>query len=61
LGEAEAIVLALELKADLSRWAEEFITMSWRMQQRGINQSQAFQVIYILLHSYVYLCLPTYY
>ncbi|ADI63720.1 hypothetical protein Aazo_1516 ['Nostoc azollae' 0708] len=35
--------------------------MLWRMQQRGINQSQGFQVIYILLHSYVYLCLPTYY
>ncbi|ADI64021.1 hypothetical protein Aazo_1932 ['Nostoc azollae' 0708] len=34
--------------------------MSWRMQQRGIKQSQGFQVIYILLQTYVYLCLPTY-
>ncbi len=34
--------------------------MLWRMQQRGIKQSQGFQVIYIVLHSYVYLCLPTY-
>jgi hypothetical protein len=44
----------------VSRWAEKFITMSWRMQQRGIKQSQGFQVIYILLHSYVSLYLPTY-
>ncbi len=44
----------------LSRWAEKFITMSWRMQQSGIEQLQGFHVIYILLHSYVYLCLPTY-
>ena len=45
---------------ELSRWAEKFITMSWRMQQRGIKQSQRFQVICILLYSYVYLSLPTY-
>jgi hypothetical protein len=34
--------------------------MSWRMQQRGIKQSQGFQVIYILLQTYVYLCVATY-
>jgi hypothetical protein len=45
----------------LSRCPEKSITMSWRMQQRGIKQYQGFQVIYIFLHSYVYLCLPTYY
>jgi hypothetical protein len=44
----------------VTRWAEKFITMSWRMQQRGIKQSQGFQVIYILLYSYLYWCLPTY-
>jgi hypothetical protein len=27
------------------------------MQQRGIKQSQGFQVIYILLHSYIYIYL----
>ena len=41
----------------VTRWAEKFITMSWRMQQRGIKQSQGFQVIYISLQNYVYLCL----
>ncbi|MEO3706738.1 hypothetical protein AAFM79_19775 [Trichormus azollae HNT15244] len=34
--------------------------MSWRMEESGIKQSQGFQVIDILLRSYVYLCLPTY-
>ena len=29
----------------VSRWAGKFITISWRMQQREINQSQGFQVI----------------
>ncbi|MEO3705901.1 hypothetical protein AAFM79_14660 [Trichormus azollae HNT15244] len=61
MGEAEAIILALELKAHLSRWAGKFITISSRIQQSGIKQSEGFQVIYILLHSYVSLCLPTYY
>jgi predicted transcriptional regulator len=45
---------------EVSRWAEKFLTTSWRMQQRGIKQSEGFQGIYILLHSYLYLCLPTY-
>jgi hypothetical protein len=44
----------------LSRWAKKFITMSWQIQQSGIAQLQGFHVIYILLQSYVYLCLPTY-
>jgi hypothetical protein len=48
------------LNDKISRWAEKFITMSWLMQQRGIKQSQGFQVTYILLHTYIYLCLPTY-
>jgi hypothetical protein len=46
-------------KPQLQVISSTILTMSWRMQQGGIKQSQGFQVIYILLHSYVYLCLPT--
>jgi hypothetical protein len=45
---------------DLSRWVEKFITISLRMEQSEMKQSQGFRDFYILLHSLVYFSQPTY-
>jgi hypothetical protein len=47
------------LDFQVSRWVEKFITMSLRMEQSEMKQSQGFRDFYILLHSLVYFSQPT--